>query len=348
MALWRVRTTVDDRPGFLAVLTASLALRSINILSVQVHATESGAVDDFLVDAPSELTEAELLAAVVRGRGRDPWVHRTEARYLVDPPTEALAAAMRVVRDPDDLPEALAALLRAEVIQTGEAWVADRPGLVGGGINLADPVGGGLRITRDAPPFTPAEYARARALVDIAAQARLSTGVRWRVALPGGDEIDIRPATEADTESIAAMHARCSPGTLRSRFLGGRPLVRLHPEPAATLVATTAIGLVVATGVVAFDGVEAEMSVLVEDAAQKRGVGTALIRRLREIATEVGADVIHAHTYRENAAMVRTIERLGVPVTRTCDGPLLTLSADLRPTRDTDRADASGEPAGGP
>jgi len=52
VALWRVRATVDDRPGFLAVLTASLALSKINILSVQVHATESGAVDEFLVDAP--------------------------------------------------------------------------------------------------------------------------------------------------------------------------------------------------------------------------------------------------------------------------------------------------------
>ena len=52
MALWRIRATVDDRPGYLSVLTASLALRSVNILAVQVHTTEAGAVDDFLVDAP--------------------------------------------------------------------------------------------------------------------------------------------------------------------------------------------------------------------------------------------------------------------------------------------------------
>jgi hypothetical protein len=30
MTLWRVRATLDDRPGFLAVLTASLALRSVS------------------------------------------------------------------------------------------------------------------------------------------------------------------------------------------------------------------------------------------------------------------------------------------------------------------------------
>ena len=38
MALWRVRATVDDRPGFLSVLTASLALKAVNILAVQVQA----------------------------------------------------------------------------------------------------------------------------------------------------------------------------------------------------------------------------------------------------------------------------------------------------------------------
>src|SRR2546423_13701871 len=82
MALWRIRATVDDRPGFLAVLAASLALRSVNILSVQVHPTASGAVDDFLVDAPDALSEADLFAAVVKGRGRDPWVRRAGARGL--------------------------------------------------------------------------------------------------------------------------------------------------------------------------------------------------------------------------------------------------------------------------
>src|SRR2546423_15554596 len=85
MALWRIRATVDDRPGFLAVLAASLALRSVNILSVQVHPTASGAVDDFLVDAPDALSEADLLAAVVKGRGRDPWVRRAAAEGRPDP-----------------------------------------------------------------------------------------------------------------------------------------------------------------------------------------------------------------------------------------------------------------------
>src|SRR5690242_11185949 len=115
MALWRIRATVDDRPGYLAVLTASLALRSVNILSVQVHATESGAVDDFLVDAPDSLTEGQLVAAVVKGRGRDPWVARTDAYDLVDPPAYLLGLAAGLVRDNQQLDSVLAALLDCRV-----------------------------------------------------------------------------------------------------------------------------------------------------------------------------------------------------------------------------------------
>src|SRR5262245_51364897 len=111
MTLWRLRATVDDRPGFLAVLAASLPFRSINILSVQVHASEAGAVDDFLIDAPQSLSAEDIVEAVRRGRGRDPWVARADARGLVDEPTRVLGLAARVAADPEELGPALAALL---------------------------------------------------------------------------------------------------------------------------------------------------------------------------------------------------------------------------------------------
>ena len=168
MTLWRIRATIDDRPGFLAVLAASLALRSINILSVQVHTTETGAVDDFLVEAPEALTPTDLIEAVQRGRGRDPWVALADVRGLVDEPTRVLALAARVVADGEALEEALTALLGDCEI----AWRAERGGLREGytatGMRLHDPAGGMLFIRRPAPAFTPAEYARAHALVGIA------------------------------------------------------------------------------------------------------------------------------------------------------------------------------------
>ena len=96
MALWRIRATVDDRPGYLSVLTASLALRSVNILAVQVHTTEGGAVDDFLVDAP-DTAHALLEArpnprALIVGSGMS--FHNLRAFGSTDP--RVLDAAQRV------------------------------------------------------------------------------------------------------------------------------------------------------------------------------------------------------------------------------------------------------------
>jgi len=174
MALWRIRATVDDRPGFLAVLAASLALRSVNILSVQVHATEAGAVDDFLVDAPEALSEAELLAAVVKGRGREPWIRRADADGLRDTPTLMISLATRLVGGAD-LPAALATLL-GEVLVTTTSRSPDGTGPAGGRAGgfaahvmlLPAPDGAILEVRRLEPPFTPAEYARACALVELA------------------------------------------------------------------------------------------------------------------------------------------------------------------------------------
>jgi hypothetical protein len=147
---------VDDKPGFLALLTASLALRAVNILSVQVHATEAGAVDEFLLDAPEELTAAQLAEAVVRGRGRDPWLCQADVRGLVDEPTRVLGLAARIAADPGELEPALVSML-------GECEVIWRPDLTGGRegytadtMMLADPAGGSLLIRRSAPAFTPA------------------------------------------------------------------------------------------------------------------------------------------------------------------------------------------------
>jgi hypothetical protein len=167
MALWRLRATVDDRPGFLSVLTASLALRSINILSVQVHATEAGAVDDFLIDVPPELTEKEIYDAVHKGRGRDAWIGRTDARGLVDEPTRVLGLAARVVADPDELGPAVASLLPDTTVTWRPAACA-REGFTADTMQLADPNGGTLLVQREAPAFTPAEYARAHALTRLA------------------------------------------------------------------------------------------------------------------------------------------------------------------------------------
>jgi GNAT superfamily N-acetyltransferase len=357
MTLWRIRATVDDRPGFLAVLTASLALRSVNILAVQVHTTEAGAVDDFLVDAPDALTAADLVAAVEKGRGRDAWVAPAQAQGLVDPPTQALALAGRLVRDPDALGEGLRQLLggdfRPATSDTPAETPADTPastavvwrpagertrfGFEGGVMRLPDPHGGTYEVTRSAPDFTPAEYARAQAMVDLAGVAAGQPVGGAVLLLPDGTELLLRTAGPDDLPAVVAMHERCSARTRRCRYLGATApgvaqLARqLDPARHTTLVAevTDAGGdRVVAMANLTGEGDQAEVALLVEDGWQGRGVGTALLRRLTVLAARVGYAAVVAYAQAENRAVLRAVCRVGKPLIEH-DGGVVTVTLPL-------------------
>jgi GNAT superfamily N-acetyltransferase len=315
MALWRIRATVDDRPGYLSVLTASLALRSVNILAVGVHTTEAGAVDDFLVDAPEAMGEADLLAAVTRGRGRDVFVARAEAQGLADQPTRSLALAGRLVHDPDALGEALVSLLDASEVR----WrPEDTPvrGFTGSRMTLADPAGGSLEVVRGAPGYTPAEYARAQALVELAGTLLRRQAEQVTLLLPDGAELLVRPATGDDADGVRRLLAR-GPAAVRQRR-GVDARLRRLVEPAAglTLLAVhhdprSGEEQVVATATLVTEGDLGEVALLVADAWQRRGVGTALLRRLRAHAERTGVAALVAHTAADDVAMLRTLRRVG-------------------------------------
>lgn len=68
-ALWRARTVLKDRPGSLQKITQSLARLDTNILSIHVHPVADGVLDEFVLSAPGELREGELLRALRDGGG---------------------------------------------------------------------------------------------------------------------------------------------------------------------------------------------------------------------------------------------------------------------------------------
>ncbi|MCU7725885.1 GNAT family N-acetyltransferase [Actinoplanes sp. KI2] len=340
MALWRIRATVDDRPGYLSVLTASLALKAVNILAVQVHTTEAGAVDDFLVDAPDALTEADLLAAIGRGRGRDAFVCRAEAEGLADQPTRALALAGRLVRDPDTLGEALVVLLDAAEVRWRPEPLPGRPGYTDDRMALADPAGGYYEVLRARPSFTPAEYARARALTELAGATVRQQQEQTTLLLTDGNELTVRTATPDDAESVAGLHRRASTASLQSRYLGGSAPSKaklrrlLDPAGGRTLLAVAADGKVVAMASLFAEGDLGEIAVLIEDDWQRRGIGTALVRRLQAWAEKGRFAALVAHTAADNVAMLRTLRRLGAgPAER--DGSLVSVTLPVSGRIDT-------------
>jgi GNAT superfamily N-acetyltransferase len=356
MALWRIRATVDDRPGYLSVLTASLALRSVNILAVQVHTTEAGAVDDFLVDTPDTMTEADLLAAVIRGRGRDAFVARAEAQGLADQPTRALALAGRLVHDPDALGDALAALLDAAEVTWRATAAAPLPGFASASMSLIDPAGGTYEVVRAEPAFTPAEYARAQALVEVAGAVLRRNAELVTLLLPDGVELLLRPATADDADGVRQLHARSSAGTRQSRYLagtrgssdtqlrrllepaGGLTMIAVHHDPVSGDEHVVAMANLLAEGDLG------EVALLVEDAWQRRGIGTALLRRLVAYAARTGFGALVAHARADNTAILRTLRRLGPLREPDRDGTMvsLTLPVDRRQPVSDETPAASG------
>ncbi|MBQ0904634.1 GNAT family N-acetyltransferase [Micromonospora sp. U21] len=345
MTLWRIRATVDDRPGYLSVLTASLALRGVNILTVQVQPTERGAVDDFLVDAPDALDEAGLIAAVERGRGRDCWVARSEARGLADQPTRVLGLANRLVRDPDATGEALSTLLGADSVSWRPASTSVDRGIIGASMLLADPAGGSFALRRAAPAFTPAEYARAQALVELAATVARRAAEQVTVVLPDGAELAVRPACANDLSGVLELHEGCSPRSRQRRYLSGTALPQparlrrlLEPSRGLTLIATATDDDGGAESVVAManllgEGDEAEVALLVRDDWQRRGLGSALLRRLARHAERTGHVALVLHVQAENTPMLRTLRRLNRPSSAERDGTLLSLTVPLAAER---------------
>lgn len=145
-----------------------------------------------------------------------------------------------------------------------------------------------------------------------------------------------RRATYADLDGLVAMHGRCSSDSLYQRYLtGGRGpgaaiLARLL-DPARGQTFVVAAGRnIVASGNLARDGDSVEAALLVEDAWQRQGVGTALFAYLLREAAAAGYATVILHTHASNLGVQRMIRRAAArgqgpamwPV--HFDGPMLT------------------------
>ncbi|MFD5655355.1 GNAT family N-acetyltransferase [Streptomyces sp. NPDC127039] len=350
-ALWRMRTTVRDAPGSLAVLCAALADRRIDILSLQTHPLAEGTVDEFLLRAPGELSGTELAELVTTAGGARTWTERADAHDLVDAPTRVLGLAARTALDAAELPLALRQLLGRCTIRSLPAPAGDGTGaraadavppdgaLEDTVLRLRAPEGGVISVERPHLPFTPAEFARARALVEL--DARLGPRVprgRDVLTLPEGSDITVRRADTRDVPAAKAMHERCSARTLGMRYHGpvgdaDRYLNHLlSPRFGRTLAVQTASGRIVGLGHLLWDGDETEVALLVEDGWQRRGIGGELLARLVAMASDAGCESVYAITQASNTGMVAAMRGLGLPLDYQIEEGTLVVTARLDPS----------------
>lgn len=333
MALFRIRTEIEDRPGRLALLTAALAGRGANILSLSVQVGPEGVVDEFIVDAPAGGgTEGgrDLAEALGAAGGARTAVRSARPHDLVDEPTRALVLAARLASDPDAAPAVLAELLRAD----DAAWIDGSDGTPADPCSLIVAAGGerAVRLRRWGLPFTATEEARAAALLRAAAPAgRPRPGVHAAV-LRDGTRVTVRPIEPRDAGAVRALHERCSADSRRMRYFSPKPYpprraferfcdpargrVLVAEGPDGSLLALAHLIHVVDPGV-------AEIAFLVEDAWQGRGLGRVLATLLLDLARERGLAELRAAVLSENIRTRRLLTSLGGRTRRTGDPAVL-------------------------
>jgi acetyl coenzyme A synthetase (ADP forming)-like protein len=140
------------------------------------------------------------------------------------------------------------------------------------------------------------------------------------------------------------MWQRLSPETIRLRFFGPRHMDRegirfftdLDMRDRFALVAETAGRIV---GVSRFDQLDeepgtAEFAVIVEDAEQGRGIGTALLRALVQPAEDLGVTAFVGEVLRENNRMLRMMRDAGLAPAFSNYGSVIHAAFSATPTEE--------------
>ncbi|MFN2495812.1 MAG: GNAT family N-acetyltransferase [Pseudonocardiaceae bacterium] len=336
MTLWRLHVNVADQPGQLGALAAAVGGCGANIESLHVvgEPAEDGSVtDELLVRLASKISVRALVEAVEAAGFRCNVVVQADAQALADPVNTALALAHCVAADPGSAARAVAALLSAELAGPGAPATAHQAEVGTGATRV--------RLGRGWP-FTATELSRAAALLELAntSSGRRPPPPRATVQLSDGSEVVLRMATVADTPLVAALHARCSPQTRSLRSLSTTPGLSpavLHQlvggDGSTAVLAVTpdggaAVGLANLTGTGA---ATAEIALLVEDTWQGRGVGTALARKLAELARAERRTELIAVSEAGDRALTRVLRRAGLRPRGRLEGGVLHIRTPLHP-----------------
>lgn len=282
--LWRVRTTLPDRPGALAALAASCGDAGVNILGLQIFPGVESVTDELVLRTPDGWGEAEIADLLARSGGHSVSAAPCTEAALTDQPTRYVQAARSILDRPASFPEVVARLFDAEAGSSPEVDVMD---LVVGDVRV--------QVSRTAP-FTATEHARAAALADLV------------------------------SDVLARGHA-VPPPTGRRVGAGATP----EYVAAGDSVSATVDGVSVGLAVVGADG---EVTLRVDPAWQRRGIGTRLLVDAARLASGLGVDEIVLTTRSDNQAVLPMVMAAGLRGRIRMAGDRLTVRIavrDLRP-----------------
>lgn len=318
---WRLRIRLDDRPGMLARITVRLADLDCNILGLTVLPVPGGVLDEVVVRPAGGVTKAQLINAIEAEGCACSAITDADVSELVDASAAALSAASRAVEDPSQYADVLREVLAADLVTVVPLAEAN-PGRTEGGHRVVVAIDGdrALVARRRWAPFVQLELARAEALLGLFDSARANLAEPRAVTCTDGAMIVMRQGRPADADAVLGLHGRCSTETLFHRYqatVSGMPRRWLHrlllPPRGLSLLAVCGrdvigLGQLIWSGA----GEVAEVSLLVEDAWQRKGVGAALMERLAVFAAARGHRRLVTRSWPGRDAAFRTARRAGL------------------------------------
>ncbi len=340
---WRVRVDIPDRPGGMARMVRALGALHVHAVELVVVGAGPGTrTIDLSLVAPPHVSAAVILAAA---QSAGDHAHITEGSPNADRdlPTRMLDAATYLVKNPDAAPTVAAGVIEADDVEVidATAGVDDRADV----LRLQWTPDQHVLLRRDWAPFAGAEQSRASALLRLAVAIARRTGdddaAGWIDPVKGGT-IWIRLARPDDAAGVAQMHERASERSRMQRYFSLtnwreiqlRRLAGGHRG--ASLVAMSRTGEIVALGNVfpesGGDGRTGEVALIVADADQGTGVGTALLARLLQTATRIGFSQVVAHVLADNAGMKHLLEATGLAWSTRIEEGVASMTAALAPT----------------
>ncbi|MGD9962090.1 GNAT family N-acetyltransferase [Nocardioides sp.] len=275
--LWRVRTTLPDRPGSLAVLAQDCGDAGVNILGLQIFPGVDGVTDELVLRTPAGWGMVEIAQLIEGSGGLAVSGAACTEHALVDQPTRYVQAARTILAHPARFPEVVAQLFDAEAdpAQGVLAPVQDVMEMRVGDI--------GVQVRRTAP-FTPTEHARGAAMADLVSEV-----LARQIDLPatsGGHAAghDAHPEFVVDEDGIAAWVEGSVVGIAMIRSEGS--------------------GMVEAGG--------RAVSLRVDPQWQRRGIGTRLLNDVARLAAGMGVQEIVLTTRADNQAVLPMVLAAGL------------------------------------
>jgi ribosomal protein S18 acetylase RimI-like enzyme len=270
--LWRVRTTLPDRPGALAELAASCGESGVNILGLQIFPGVARVTDELVLRTPADWELADLAELVEHAGGTEVSVLPCTEASLTDQPTRYVLAARSILAQPAGFPEVVAQLFDAE---------ADPAVSTLGPVQDVMDLGVGevvVQVRRTAP-FTATEHARGSALAELV------------------------------TDVLAVTKHRPAPEPGRRVAGDGPPTFETTPGAVIARVDGTVVGSV--TWRADRDG-SWHLDLGVDPAWRRRGIGSRLLLEVARVARSSDAEEIVVRTAADNQAVLPLVLGTGL------------------------------------